>query len=249
MNGAGATLQVIGHRGASSETPENTLASFRRALEIGVDAVELDVHLSSDGEPVVLHDPFLERTTDGRGLVGGKSLAELRALDAGAWFGERFAGERIPTLGEALGLLEPIRVIVELKSGPIYYPSMADRVVAAIRGADHGRVTVSSFDHPLLLEVRSRAPDIPTAVLYVGRLVNPVRMAEEAGARLLHLHWAYLTPELVTAANAAGLGVEVWTVDEPEHLAHVLRMRPDGVMTNHPARLRALLAQGELQAG
>lgn len=244
MTGGSGSPQVIGHRGASSEAPENTLAAFRRALQIGVDAVELDVHLSSDGEPVVLHDPLLERTTDGSGLVGGKTLDELRRLDAGRWFGEEFAGERIPSLGEALDLLRSVRVIVELKSGPIFYPSMASRVVAAVQEAGHQRVTVSSFDHPLLLEVRSQASDLPTAVLYVGRPVNPLRMAEEAGAGLLHLHWAYLTPELVAAARAAGFGVEVWTVDEPAHLLHVLRMKPDGIMTNHPARLRALLAQG-----
>ncbi|MDQ7840625.1 MAG: glycerophosphodiester phosphodiesterase family protein [bacterium] len=237
---------IVAHRGASGEAPENTLAAFRRALEIGVDGVELDVHLTSDGEPVVIHDPMLDRTTDGLGLVRDQTLAAVRRLDAGRWFGERFAGERVPTLAEALDLLRPVRVIVEVKNGPIYYPGIAARVAAEVRAAGHPSVTASSFDHPVLVELKAEATrlgtTLDTAVLYVGRPVNPVGLARDAGADALHPHWAYLTPELVGAAHAAGLRVETWTVDDPLYLAHVMGMAPDGVMSNHPGRLREFLA-------
>lgn len=235
--------QVIGHRGAPAETPENTLAAFRRALTLGVDAVEVDVHLSADGEPVVIHDPVLGRTTDGHGLVGSLSLAALRHLDAGRWFGDGFAGERIPTLLEALDVLRPVRVIVELKNGPVRYPGMAERVAAVVRASGHGAVTISSFDHPLLREVRAVAPSLETAVLYSARPVHPLRLAEDVGAGILHPFWHYLTPDVVAAAHEARLRVETWLVDEPDDLARVVAMGVDGIMTGHPERLRTMLAR------
>lgn len=232
---------VVAHRGASAEAPENTLAAFRRALEIGADAVELDVHLSADGHPVVLHDPLLQRTTDGAGLVRDHPLDVLRRLDAGRWFGEAYAGERVPTLAEALDLLRRVRVIVEIKNGPIYYPGIAARVASVVAEVGHPAVTVSSFDHPVLLEVAAAAPALPTAVLFAARPVAPVRLAADAGARYLHPHWAYATADLVAAAHAAGLLVECWTADEPEAQRHLAAAGVDGIMTNHPARLLALL--------
>jgi glycerophosphoryl diester phosphodiesterase len=234
---------VIAHRGVSGEAPENTAAAFRLALETGVDGVELDVHLSSDGVPVVLHDPFLERTTSGRGLVAQQSLAALKRLDAGRWFGERFAGERIPTLDEALDLLKHVRVIIEIKNNPVAYPGIPARVAAVVRESGHPSITVSSFDHPVLLEVRTVAPQIPTAVLFSARPVDPVAIARAARASLLHPQWVYVTREMVAGAHAAGLRLETWTLDDPAQMKHILAIGPDGIMSNHPARLKALLAQ------
>ncbi len=233
---------VIGHRGVSDEAPENTLAGFRRALAMGVDAVETDVHLSADGELVVIHESTLDRTTDGHGLVKSHSLAALRRLDAGRWFDERFAGERIPTLEEALDVLRPVRVIIEIKNGPVYYEGIAERVARTVRAAAHQAVTVSSFDHPVLREIRRLAPEMETAALFMGRLIDPVRLAGEAGVSILHPNWMWITPDMLGAVHAAGLRVETWTVDEPAHQAHVVSLDVDGIITNHPARLRALLA-------
>jgi glycerophosphoryl diester phosphodiesterase len=235
--------QIIAHRGASGEAPENTLAAYRKALALGVDGVELDVHLSADGVPVVLHDPRLERTTSGQGFVKDQTLAALKRLDAGRWFGEAFAGERIPTLAEALDLLRPVRVIIEIKNGPIFYPQIAARVAAVVREVGHSRITVSSFDHPVLLDVRAAAPGIPTAVLFVARPIDPIGLARAAGATVLHQQWAFITGEMVDAVHAAGLTVEAWTVDEPEHMRAVVATGVDGVMSNHPARLQALLSR------
>ncbi len=232
---------IIAHRGASLEAPENTLSAFRRALDLGVDAVETDVHLSSDGELVVLHESTLDRTTDGHGLVKNHSLAALRRLDAGRWFDERFAGERILTLEETLDVLRAVRVIIEIKNGPVYYEGIAARVARVVRRSAHKAITVSSFDHPVLREIRRLAPDMETAALFMGRLIDPLRLAREAGVSVLHPYWMWITPDLVGTAHAAGLRVEAWTVDEPEHQAHVVSLGVDGIITNQPVRLRSLL--------
>ncbi len=238
-----ARSQIIAHRGASAQAPENTLVAYRRALAIGVDGVELDVHLSADGEPVILHDPTLERTTNGRGLVRALPLAELRRLDAGRWFGDAFAGERLPTLPEALDLLSRVRVIIEIKNAPVPYPGIAGRVASVIRASAHRAVSVSSFDHTVLVAMKKEMPALETAVLYFARPVDPVRLARDAGATVLHPHWTMLAPDTVAAAHAAGLRVEVWVADEPEDLRRMVAIGPDGIMTNHPDRLRAVLAE------
>ncbi|MGQ0571848.1 MAG: glycerophosphodiester phosphodiesterase [Armatimonadota bacterium] len=240
---------VIAHRGASGEAPENTLAAYRRALDLGVDAVELDVHLSADGEPVVIHDPLLDRTTDGHGLVKDHTAEALHRLDAGGWFGARFTGERIPLLAEALDLLRPVRVLIEIKNCPIYYPGIAARVAAVVRNVGHRAVTVSSFDHPVLLEMNAAAPDIETAVLYSARPVDPVRLARDARASVLHPQWVYVTPYAVTSARTADLRIETWTVDEPAHLTHVVGLAVDGIITNYPDRLIAVLAGSSTTPG
>ncbi len=237
-----ARPHIIAHRGASAAAPENTPAAFRRALAIGVDAVELDAHLSCDGEPVVIHDPSLGRTTNGAGLVKDLTMAALRRLDAGRWFGEEFAGERIPTLAEALEILRTVRVIIEIKNGPIYYPQIAGRVGAVVRAAGHQSITVSSFDHHVLLQSRAAEPEIETAALFRARPVDTVRMARDAQAQVLHPHWTFATRDLIDAAHAAGLRVEVWTVDDPAAMAEMAVRKVDGIMTNVPDRLREVLA-------
>ncbi len=238
--------QIIAHRGASAEAPENTLAAYRRALAIGVHGVELDVRLSADGEPVILHDHLLDRTTDGHGPVGAHRLTELQTLDAGRWFGERFAGERIPTLAGALDVLRAVRVIVEIKTEVSSDPAIAPRVAAVIRESAHRRITVSSFDHPVLLEVKTALPALDTAVLYVGRPVHASHLAQDAGAASLHPHWSLLNADVVASAHAAGLRVETWVVDEPADQARVIAMGVDAIMTNHPRRLRDTLAALQL---
>lgn len=233
---------IIAHRGASGEAPENTMAAFRRALAIGVDAVELDVHLSADGEPVIIHDPVLARTTDGSGLVSEHTAAALRRLDAGRWFGKPFAGERIPSLAEALDLLRSVGVIIEIKNGPIYYPEIAARVAEVVKASGHAAVTASSFDHHVLPEIAALVPEVDTAVLFTARPIDPVRLARDAGARRLHPQWAFVTPDLLEGAHAAGLRVDTWTVNDVPEMARLAAAGVDGIITNFPDRLRATLA-------
>jgi len=241
-----AAPQIIAHRGASSEAPENTITAYRTALAIGVHGVELDVNLSSDGEPMVIHDHVLDRTTDGHGPVGARTLGELRQLDAGLWFGEAFAGERLPTLAEALDVLRAVRVIVEIKAGLGRTPGIAARVAAVIRASTHPNVTVSSFDHPLLVEVTAALPELDIAVLYTARPIHALRLAQDAGARTLQPYWFWLTPDVVTSAHAAGLRVETWVVDEPADQSRVIAIGVDAIMTNYPRRLRETFAALQL---
>ena len=129
LRAPGAPVLRVGHRGAKGHAPENTFASFNLALEMGVNAVETDVHLSKDGEVVLIHDHTVDRTTDGRGFVKDMTLRELKQLDAGSWYDTRFAGQRIPTLTELLEWARGrVGVAIEIKNGPIYYPGIAEKV-------------------------------------------------------------------------------------------------------------------------
>lgn len=231
-----ATLR-IGHRGAAAHAPENTLASFRRALELGCQGIEFDVHRTADGHLVVIHDPWLDRTTDRRGLVRELTLAQVREADAGAWMGPQFAGERVPTLAEVVDLTAPAgtRLFLELKAGSIHYPGIEQDLIRAL--ADLGcldRVQVSSFDHVALHTLHRLQPDLPLGMLYEGNLLDPVGMARAIGATALHPSWHFVTPELVQRAHAAGLAVYVWTVNRPEVAAYLRTCGVDGIMSDRP---------------
>src|SRR5438552_3727229 len=146
--GSGRIL-LGGHRGNAAEFPENTLAAFTSALDLGVDVIECDVHLSADGALPVIHDHLLNRTTNGSGLVRDLTLAELKHLDAGSWRGAAFAGERIPALEEVLALArDRAGVAIEIKNLPLAYPGIERAVVEAVAAAGmRPHVVVISFDH------------------------------------------------------------------------------------------------------
>lgn len=246
---------IIAHRGFSARAPENTLAAVELALAAGADMVEIDVGFSADLQPVVIHDDTLERTTTGRGPVRAASLAELRALDAGAWFGPRFADERIPRLEEVLDLVRGrLPINVEIKSdsvepaeGPAGMAGSADgieaRTLALVR--ERGmldQVVFSSF-HPLALwRLGRREPAAHLASLlhrpwHGGR--GPREIAGEVGAEALHVADAEATPELVGACRAAGIPLRVYTVNSPERFRELAAAGIDAVFTDDPALLLA----------
>jgi glycerophosphoryl diester phosphodiesterase len=236
---------VIGHRGACGYRPENTMASFELAAELGADWVELDVHLTRDGRLAVIHDPTLERTTDGHGLVKDHTLAELARLDAGAWFGPEYAGERIPTLDAVLAWARARGrgVDVEIKNGPVFYPGIEAAVVAAVEDAgmvEH--VLVTSFDHRAVERVRRHRPRLRTGVLYSGRPKDPVGLARAVGAEVVLPHWAYVVADDVRRAHAAGLGYATWATSDPVVLDRLVRRGVDAVATDHPDVLVATMA-------
>jgi glycerophosphoryl diester phosphodiesterase len=236
---------VIGHRGASGYAPENTMVSFERALALRADAIELDVHPTSDGELVVIHDATLERTTNGHGLVAQHALAQLRELDAGSWFDPSFRDERIPALDEVLGWAKGrTKVVVELKHGPLFYPNVEELLVAILdRHGMRADVLAISFDHYSVRKLKQLAPDIATGVLYAGRFIDPVRVARDAGADVLMPHWATLTKEEVVAAHEADLFVAPWGGAEQDY-GFILATGCDAVGADFPDRPR-LLIDGE----
>lgn len=223
---------IGGHRGNPAACPENTLASFRSAIELGVDMIECDVHLSQDGELVVIHDHTLDRTTDGSGLVVAKTLRELRELDAGA-------GERIPVLAEVCELARPsVGLCVEIKQIPIPYPGLEQRLVAVLRELDMvGQTAVISFHHGAVRTVHELEPGLVVGVLEGARPIDPVALMRGAGARIYAPHYGAMDPALVQEVHAGGGVVGCWTVDDEAAIQWTRACRPDSVFTNRPAEI------------
>lgn len=239
-------FMAIAHRGASSYAPENTFAAFDLAIEMGARHLELDVHFSSDGHLVVIHDDTVDRTTDGSGPVTSRSLAALTALDAGAWFDPRFKGERIPTLGAVLERYWGAHLHVELKG---HSAGLAQRAVDMIRSSGIAtNVTITSFQKAKLEETRAYAPELPT-----GWLVGEVSDAVVAQARALGLtqlcpRAGAVTPELVSRLHAEGLVVRAWGVATEDLMRRVVTAGADGMTVNFPDKLLAYLATPGLPA-
>jgi len=232
----------IGHRGASGECPENTLASFRRALELDVAMIECDLQLTSDGHVVVFHDWTLERTSNGSGVVCELPLAALRRLDAGAWRASRFAGERVPTLDETLDLVLPrAELNLELKSRGSRDDArrLADAAIAAVaaRGA-FDRVIFSSFDPVCVEAARAASAEARVGILWDEPPFDGAwQLAAATGAVALHPRASTVTPALVAEAHRRGLAVYVWTVNALDDMLRLARAGVDGLMSDHPARL------------
>jgi glycerophosphoryl diester phosphodiesterase len=238
----GRTIGVA-HRGASRYAPENTLAAFRLALEHGVPAVECDVRRTQDGHLVVIHDPAVDRTTDGHGAVGSLALESLRCLDAGRWFGPEFAGERIPLLDEVLDAIRGRALIqIEIKNDPVPSEGIEQQVAVAIRRHTmEDEVLVMSFDHRIIRELRSAAPRIATGIVYSARLVDPIAAGRAAAADALCVEWDYLGRDLVDVAHRAGLGVFVWTVDHEQDIRRCADLGVDGITSNDTRLIARLL--------
>lgn len=234
------------HRGASRDAPENTLAAFRLALEMGADGVELDVQASKDGEAVVIHDFTVDRTTDGHGAVRDKTLAELKELDAGSWFDERFAGQRIPTLQEViLEVGQQLVLDIEIKAKALSSAPLVAEVVRLIE--DHNlvhRAIVSSFNPFVLRRVKRLNPHIPTGLLYhfdlPGHLLRTL-LVFLANPDALHPEKHLVTQEYMAWAKERGYRVNVWTVDEPAEMERLIALGVDGVITNRPEVLASLI--------
>ncbi len=228
------------HRGNSAEFPENTLASFGSAIDLGVDLIECDVHLTEDGALPVIHDPLLDRTTDSRGLVRDRTMAELKSLDAGSWKDPRFAGERIPTLEEVLALARHrVGVAIEIKTLPFVYAGIEQAVARAIEGVGMtDEVVIIAFDHRCIKEVRRLLPAVLTGVILVGRPVDPLRLMADAEADLYCPEWWTIDPDTARELHQAGKQIGVWTVDDPVSLAWCRALPADAIYTNNPRTIR-----------
>jgi len=233
----------IAHRGASALAPENTIAAFERAVELGADVIELDLHMSQDGELVVIHDDTLDRTTDGSGPVHQRSLAELMRLDAGRWFGKGFAGQRIPRLDEVLDRFAgKVQLALEVKASSAFFPGIEEKVVSALRRHSAiGQAAVASFDHYALQRLKEIEPALRTAALLVGRPVSLSALAGPAKANGLALEASFVTKTEVEACRASGLQIVVWVVNEPAQMRHFINLGVDGIITDRPDLLHLAL--------
>ncbi len=236
-NGGGYMPKVFAHRGFSATAPENTLAAFQAALKAGAEGFELDVQMTRDGQVVVIHDEKVNRTTDGVGWVKDYTLAELRKLDAGAWFDAEYAGQKVPLLSEVLELLthNELQLNVELKSGLVHYPGLEQAVLDLVaRFNMRQRVIVSSFNHFALRDMRTLDPDIELGVLYMEGMVDPWLYAKHLKAQALHPFYPTIIPEIVQGARQHGLAIRPFTVDRPEDVKALLAAKVDAIITNRP---------------
>jgi glycerophosphoryl diester phosphodiesterase len=234
--------RVIGHRGAVASAPENTLAGFRKAAELGVRWVEFDVRLTFDGHCVLLHDETAERTTNGAGRIRDLALAELQRLDAGSWFGPAFAGERVPTLDETIALLAELGLgaNVELKPSPGQEEETARRVMAILRDrwpASLPMPLVSSFQEAALAAAREAMPEAPRGLL-LGAVPRDWRQrAEDLDCATIHCDHNRLEPDLVRAMSEAGYPVLAYTVNDPARAATLFEWGVAAVFSDAPERI------------
>ncbi len=237
--GVAHTMLTIAHRGASALYPENTLRAFIAAADVGADMCEFDVRMTGDGEVVVIHDATVNRTTDGRGRVAVMSMAAIKRLDAGVRFGAGFGGERIPTLGEvAAALRGRCGMDVELKAG-----GLERRVCGILRGCGViESAIVSSFDWDQLKMVAAEEPGLRLALLGEKNSAPLLEAASAMHAYAIAPRFDIADAELCAQAHRRGLAVYVWTVDDESAMRRLMAAGVDGIMTNHPRRLRAVLA-------
>jgi len=237
-------VRVVAHRGASGYAPENTMAAFRRAVELGAGFIETDLQLSRDARFVALHDTSLDRTTNGREKVHDFTLEELRQLDAGSWFSPEFAGERIPTLDEILTFARETDVVfyLEIKVSGVWGTEHA--LVAALGEANMvERVVILSFDLVTLVELRKRNPALMTGYLVDWPYPDTVERAVRVGARQLAPRGDLVTPTLIEQSRGADLQVVTWTVNESAQMRHLAGLGVAGIMSDYPDRLRAVLGE------
>ncbi|MBW3623179.1 MAG: glycerophosphodiester phosphodiesterase [Armatimonadetes bacterium] len=231
----------IAHRGASGSAPENTLAAFQSAQEIGVDLIELDLRATADGVPVILHDAHVDRTTNGSGRLCDLTLEEVRRFDAGGWFAPSFSAERIPTLKETLVRTQdgPL-LLIELKEA-----GLEDVLLEHLHQAEAmNRVVVQSFQFPIIRRLKELEPRLPCGLLLssspAGAILDTLSIAEAVlthGANYAGLSGSMLREDLVRGLRQRGIPVWAWTLDEPDHIYRAMEMGVEGIISNHPERI------------
>ncbi|MCP4911769.1 MAG: glycerophosphodiester phosphodiesterase [Oligoflexia bacterium] len=218
---------LMGHRGAKEQLPENSLLGFQKVIEKGLKAIELDIHLSSDEEIVVIHDDTVNRTTNGEGPVSGKSLSELKALDLGE-------GQTIPTLKEALDLISKENVVTQIE---IKDPNVLGPLTKMIGDYPAELLTVISFDHKVLMSFKEACPYIKTACLMYGLPVNPVQIIKDCKADGISLSVHLIDKEVVEQCHQAGLSVTAWNANDKEAVERFREMGVDYLGTDYPLDL------------
>ncbi len=252
------TPLIIGHRGASSHAPENTLAAFRMAIDAGADGIEFDVQLASDGVPVVIHDRDLKRTGLRSDSVAELTSEQLGKIDIGSWFSAKypkrgkadFSRETVPTLAQVLDVCRTFSglIYVELKVNVPDYLSLAAAVCDVIRDSPLlPQMIVKSFKLGAIPEVRHRLPEVQTAALFEPTILDYLRrrkyliaMAREFGAHQISLHHSLITPKLVSLATDANMPVTIWTADNPKWVARCRKLGIKALVTNDPAKMLAV---------
>lgn len=246
--------RVMGHRGAAAWAPENTLASIRRAAELGASWVEFDVMLTGDGRPVLFHDDNLKRLAGVDALMAETPYGEARALDVGSWFGPAFAGERIPSLEAALRLVKELglNANIEIKPTPgrdVETAQAVLRVAAAAYARTHPPPLISSFSRMSLATARVLQPDWPRALIAFRLPADWMTTLEALGCRSFHLSSRILSRKLVTQVKQAGYLVAAFTVNDGRRARELTRRGVDCLITDAPDRIEAAIDAMEKSGG
>ncbi len=218
------------------------MAAFEHSLHLGVHGIELDVQRCSTGELVVIHDETINRTTNGVGLVKDISLSELKRISNGKWFGQEFEEQRIPALLEVLDLIDGNLIVnIEVKNSPVDYPGIEEDLLEVISHYKYpDRLLISSFDHKVLLRL-SQECELQLVLLAGCAFYDLPAYATAIGASVWHPPVDIIRPDLVEEAHAAGLAVNVWTVNEERQWRSLIAMGVDGIITDDPAGLMKYL--------
>ncbi len=232
----------VAHRGASAHAPENTMAAFHKGVEMKSDYIEIDVQMTADEELVIIHDTTVNRTTNGTGAVGDLTLEEIRALDAGSWFSEEFAGEKIPTFEEVLDAFRgKVGILIELKS-PELYPSMVEKVADALKErnmahTNNEKIIIQSFNHESMELSKELLPEIPHGVLagltWAG-VTDEQLEAFATYADYFNPNQNIVTPELVDRVHAVGMEIMPYTSRSQEQANRLFDLGVDGIITDYP---------------
>lgn len=230
---------VIAHRGASGYAPENTIVAFKKAIEVGSDGIELDVHFSKDRNLIVCHDERVDRTTNGVGFIKDLTLKELKKLDAGSWYNKKYKGEKIPILNEVFELVKDKNILIniEIKSGPIIYDGIEKAIVELIEKYNIvEKVIISSFNHYSLVKIKKINNNVKTGILYIAGLVEPWVYAKRLNAEAIHPFFYSVVPEIVKGCKDNGIEINPFTVDESTHIKRMIKLGVTGLITNYPDR-------------
>lgn len=235
---------IIAHRGASAEAPENTLSAFQLAVEQQCNMIELDIHMSADGELIVCHDFTINRTTTGEGAIRELTVQQLKQVDASYRFAEHYAGERIPLLEEVFDLVPAeVKINIEIKSdyNQLVQPKLLDLLVRKNR---LDSVVVSSFDHKSLYRLKLLEPEVKVGLLYGEAVVHHWKMQETFGMPLYSVHPAHgsLNKEDIALAVAHGIEMYPFTVNSTDRISQLIQWGVSGIITDYPARMKSLLS-------
>ncbi len=249
----GKKFEIIAHKGSSGVAPENTLIAFEKALELGVDMIELDVRHTRDEEIIVFHDQTLERTTNGTGDVHDYTLEELKQLDAGSWFDSQYSDQKIPTLKEALDLIDGrCKVLIEIKHmDHPHYHDFAEKLIDVIKQERNGFewCILQSYEDIYLEEAHNYDERVQTKKLLIGEDSAPLlafyvesrvhlgRSKKELQLDALNPHFETLSPRRIFRMHARGYKVYTYPVNTREDMIKCLNMGVDGIITDYPARL------------
>lgn len=237
-------MYIYAHRGSSGTHPENTLAAFKHAATLPIYGVEFDVHLTKDGELVVIHDEKIDRTSNGKGFIKDLTLAELKTYDFGSWFSKEFHEEKIPSLSEVLDVFSTTNhhLNIELKTDVIAYEGIVRKVIQLLDERElQSRVVISSFNHDTLREVKQLAPQIETATLSMKEFKNPFDYVHAIPADALHISLKTAQRPSTEKVIRQGVPVRVFTVNQIKHLEHLTNIGVDAIFTDFPEKMNTYL--------